>query len=176
MHSSDTSRSASSSARTTRRGARIQPRLRTELQSSDRFERLLEHVDGIHGLTGQLAEPSADTVQLSLPSVAGQVPRYRYRKTDVQMNVYQPGGTCTQQLVITRDLSRDGIGSLCRPFLHVGSYVTFTLPLAVPQGQRDVDVLEGTVVRCNYVGLGFHDLGVAWDKALLPLLYMGQAA
>lgn len=88
------------------------------------------------------------------------------------LQVRHPGGTTSNYLVRTRNLSKTGIGFLHGSFLYSGT--PCTVSLRTPQN-KFVDV-EGTVVRCSHVRGHIHDVGVKFVKPVKLRDFMGQAA
>ncbi len=89
--------------------------------------------------------------------------RLRYvQRALLFVQVRHPGGTISNYLVRTRNLSKTGIGFLHGTFLYSGTPCTVSLRAA---DNKSFDV-EGTVVRCSHVRGHIHDVGVRFVRPI----------
>jgi CheY-like chemotaxis protein len=94
--------------------------------------------------------------------------RNTYRKLDVPVRVYHPGGSSAVRTVATRNLSASGIGFLYPSFLHLGTKVEVVLNRRL----GGEDVIRGATVFCSHVGGVFHQIGVKFDQKIFTNLYL----
>lgn len=100
-----------------------------------------------------------------------QAPRYSFRRLDVPVRIFHPGGTVAFKAVATRNLSSSGTGALYTGFLHIGTKVEVTLSR---RGGGD-DVVPGKVVFCVHVSGAFHAVGIRFDSKVSPRHYVEPA-
>lgn len=93
--------------------------------------------------------------------------RDRFRRQEVPAKIMHPGGSTSDRVVATRNLSPSGIGFIYDSFLHVGTRVTLWLPLRL----GGEDALNGKVVYCAHVSGPFHQVGVRFDRKIFAKLY-----
>jgi CheY-like chemotaxis protein len=99
-------------------------------------------------------------------------PRYLFRRIDVPVRVFHPGGTDGLKLVATRNLSNVGLGFLCTGFLHIGTKVETMLT----RRTGGDDVIVGKVIFCVHVSGSFHQIGVRFDQKIAPRSYVDRAS
>ncbi len=96
------------------------------------------------------------------------LPRVAYRKNDIAVRIYHPGGSMTASFVGTRNLSAGGVSFLYHGFLHKNTKVEIVLHRRVGAD----DLIRGTVQHCALVDRQFHLIGVRFDQKILPKLYL----
>jgi CheY-like chemotaxis protein len=94
--------------------------------------------------------------------------RIVYRKLDVPVRVFHPGGSTSIKAVPTRNLSAMGLGFLYTSFLHNGTIIEVTLRRRL----GGEDVVRGKVVFCGHIAGVFHQIGVKFDQKIFPKLYL----
>jgi CheY-like chemotaxis protein len=94
--------------------------------------------------------------------------RIVYRKLDVPIRVFHPGGSTSSKAVPTRNLSAMGVGFLYTSFLHNGTVVEVTLKRRL----GGEDTVRGKVVFCGHIAGVFHQIGVKFDTKIFPKLYL----
>ena len=88
--------------------------------------------------------------------------RIDYRQSDVALDVQHPGGTTSQFLVCTRNLSAGGLSILHGGFLHPGSNCRVVLPSI--GGQRQI--IQAKVVSCRLVEGRIHEVGLRFHQQI----------
>lgn len=99
-----------------------------------------------------------------------QSARYSYRRIDVPVRVFHPGGTMAFKAAATRNLSATGAGFLYTGFLHIGTKVELTLRR---RGGGE-DVIPGKVIFCVHASGTFHQIGVRFDPKINPKNYVDR--
>ncbi|MBC7782707.1 MAG: PilZ domain-containing protein [Burkholderiales bacterium] len=94
--------------------------------------------------------------------------RVVYRKNDVAVRVYHPGGSATSCLVATRNLSSGGASFLYEGFLHRGTRVEIVLLRRV----GGHDVARGVVTHCELIARNAHLVGVKFETRIFPKIYL----
>lgn len=96
------------------------------------------------------------------------LPRVAFRKNEIAVRIYHPGGSTSASFVTTRNLSAGGLSFLYQGFLHKNTVVEIVLKRR--QG-RD-DVIRGSVQHCALVTRTIHLIGVRFDQKIFPKLYV----
>jgi CheY-like chemotaxis protein len=96
------------------------------------------------------------------------MPRVVFRKTGVSVRVHHPGGSTSNSLVTTRNLSAGGVSFLYQGFLHKNTRIEIMLRRRV----GGEDVISGTVQHCALVNKTFHLIGMRFDTKIFPKLYL----
>ncbi len=110
-----------------------------------------------------------DAMEINNPSKNKRsVPRIAYRKNDIAVRIYHPGGSMSASFVGTRNLSAGGVSFLYHGFLHRNTKVEIVLHRRVGLD----DLIRGTVQHCALVDKQFHLIGVRFDHKILPKLYL----
>jgi len=99
------------------------------------------------------------------------LPRVGYRKSDVNVRIYHPGGTSTACVVATRNLSEGGISFLYNGYLHGKTKVEVVLQRRLG-GQ---DMIAGTVQHCALIHRTIHLVGIKFASKIFPKLYLDPA-
>lgn len=94
--------------------------------------------------------------------------RVAFRKNDVAVRVYHPGGSSSASFVTTRNLSAGGASFLYHGFLHKGTKVELVLTRRLGGD----DVVRGAVQHCALVNRTYHLVGVRFDQRIFPKLYL----
>lgn len=81
---------------------------------------------------------------------------------EIVIEVIHPGGGAIRYQVKPRNLSFSGMGFLHGNFLHIGSQCRCVLK--APEG--DELEVSATVMRCEYVEAGVHEVGVKFDSEI----------
>lgn len=95
--------------------------------------------------------------------------RASYRRSDVSISVYHPGGSTTERRVLTRDLSAGGLSFVNSGYLHVGTRCETSLRRFVGGGE---DLVRGQVMHCDHIAGTWHTVGVKFDRRIFPKLYL----
>ena len=98
--------------------------------------------------------------------------RVRFRLLNLPVRVTHPGGSSSERVVASRNLSASGMGFLYDSFLYNGTRVVLRLPRRL----GGEDALHGKVVYCAHVSGAFHQVGVRFDQKIFPQLYVNDAA
>ncbi len=96
------------------------------------------------------------------------LPRVAFRKNEIAVRIYHPGGSTSASFVTTRNLSAGGLSFLYQGFLHKNTVVEIVLRRR--QG-RD-DVIRGVVQHCALITKTIHLIGVRFDQKIFPKLYV----
>ena len=94
--------------------------------------------------------------------------RVNFIRKDNAITIQHPGGTITNFLVNTEDLSAGGISFLYGNFLHIGTMVVITLR----RHRGGEEKVVGSVIRCRYVAGSMHEVGVKFKKPIFPQLFV----
>lgn len=95
-------------------------------------------------------------------------PRVVFRKNDVAVRIYHPGGTSTASFVSTRNLSQGGVAFLYQGFLHRGTKIDIVLRRRLGGD----DLVRGLVTQCDLVKSAYHLVGVKFEQPIFPKLYI----
>lgn len=96
------------------------------------------------------------------------MPRVPFRKNDVAIRVYHPGGSVTTSLVTTRNLSAGGISFIYHGFLYKGTRVEIMLKRRLGGD----DLISGVVTHSALISRVYHLIGVRFDDKIFPKLYL----
>lgn len=99
-------------------------------------------------------------------------PRYPYRVKGLVVHIQQHGSSEPVPFVVTaRDISASGLAFLHGGFVHIGSRCLVQL-LTVHGSVVD---MTATVVRCQYVEAGVHEVGIVFDREVNPSTFCTAA-
>lgn len=99
-----------------------------------------------------------------------QAARVPFRRIDVPIRVFHPGGTVAFKSVAMRNLSTIGAGFLYTGFLHIGTRVE----LMLPRRAGGEDMLTAKVIFCGHVTGTFHQIGVRFEHKIAPRAYLDR--
>jgi CheY-like chemotaxis protein len=94
--------------------------------------------------------------------------RVDFVRAATAITVHHPGGSITNCLVSTQDISAGGMSFVYGNFLHVGTMVVITLR----RHRGGEEKVVGTVTRCSYLSASRHDIGVKFKKPIFPQLFV----
>ena len=94
--------------------------------------------------------------------------RVSFRKNDVSVRIFHPGGSMSSSVVATRNLSAGGLSFLYPGFLHAGTKVEIILKRRFASD----DVIRGSVQHCALVDRRFHQIGVRFEQKIHPKVYL----
>lgn len=99
-------------------------------------------------------------------------PRTHFRKPDLEVEITQPGGGTIVGIVPAHDLSSGGVSFIYWGFLHKGT------PMKVVLHRHDgsPEKIPGVVRWCQYLGHGYHLIGVAFRERIFTKLYLPESA
>lgn len=95
-------------------------------------------------------------------------PRWPYVIFDLVLSVEHPGGGLARMLVYTRNLSAGGISLLHGGYLYPGTRCKMRLP----RFDGALPTLSGAVVGCRCVEGIVHEINVAFDRRIDPMLFL----
>lgn len=96
------------------------------------------------------------------------MPRVQFRKNDVALRIYHPGGSMSTSIVSTRNLSAGGISFLYHGFLYKGTRVEIMLKRRLGGD----DMICGVVTHSALVTRVYHLIGARFDNKIFPKLYL----
>lgn len=99
-----------------------------------------------------------------------QAARVPFRRIDVPIRIYHPGGTVAFKTVAMRNISSIGAGFLYTGFLHIGTRVE----LMLPRRAGGEDMLTAKVIFCSHVSGSFHQFGVRFEHKITPKAYVDR--
>ncbi len=96
------------------------------------------------------------------------MPRVQFRKNDISVRIYHPGGSVSSSVVSTRNLSAGGVSFLYHGFLYKNTRVE----IIVKRRLGGDDMICGIVTHCALVNRVYHLIGVRFDNKIFPKLYL----
>ncbi|UCG32607.1 MAG: response regulator [Phycisphaerales bacterium] len=97
--------------------------------------------------------------------------RYRYRRLDVMLKLYQPGGTLQTLVVPTRNISAWGLSLVHGGYVYIGTRCTVQLVTA-RDTRREI---PGRVVRCRHTGGRVHEMGIRFEREIDAAEFLANA-
>jgi len=96
------------------------------------------------------------------------MPRVVFRKNDVSVRIFHPGGSVATSVVATRNLSAGGLSFLYNGFLHKGTKTEIILRRRLGGD----DTISGTITHCALITRAVHLMGVRFEAKIFPKLYL----
>ena len=88
--------------------------------------------------------------------------RYPYRRRDIVLRLYQPGGTRQTLVVPARNISAWGMSLIHGGYVYIGTRCTVLLVTA-RDTRREI---PGRVVRCRHTGGRVHEMGIRFEREI----------
>ncbi|MCX5660102.1 MAG: response regulator [Planctomycetota bacterium] len=108
-------------------------------------------------------------------SAAAEARRWRrfvYDAEFILVSISHPGGSTENYQVTPRNLSVGGMAFIHGQFVHLKSKCRVTFPTKTGEWFR----VPGKVVRCRHIEGMIHDVSVAFDERIDPVLFVGSDA
>lgn len=97
--------------------------------------------------------------------------RYPYRRRDIVLKLYQPGGTLQTLVVPARNISAWGVSLVHGGYVYIGTRCTVEL-VTTRDTRREI---PGRVVRCRHTGGRMHEMGIRFEREIDAAEFLADA-